>query len=69
MTGYEVAAHGPGSKILAMFRAKGGRKFPVVIPSAPLRMMIASVAFATGLPLKVFDDRQEAIEYLRSLAG
>lgn len=55
---------------LAVFRAfeeNGGGRIAVVVKSGPLRMMSATFSFALGLKMKAFEERGEALEYLRSL--
>jgi hypothetical protein len=66
VTGFDSAAREAGSKILKTFKARGGRKFAAIIPGAMLRMLISSVAFAAGLPVKVFETRTEGLKCLRS---
>jgi hypothetical protein len=68
VTGFDSAAREPGSKIFRTFRERGGRKFAAVVPGSSLRMLVTAVAFATGLPVKVFAQRSEAISYLRAEA-
>jgi hypothetical protein len=55
-----------GVEIFRAFRARQGRAFAVVLRSGPLRMMVTAAAFASGLPLRVFERRQEALVFLRA---
>jgi len=59
----------PGQEILKLFKAGGGRLFAVVTSWAPLRLIFSAVAFAAGLPIKIFGHRDEALTFLRARAG
>lgn len=54
------------SGVVDLFRRMGGHRIAAVMPSAPIRMVASALAFATGLPLKIFETRAQALEYLRS---
>ncbi len=56
----------PGESRTAMFNLFRSRRFALVVRSTPLRMMAATFAFAFGVPMKTFERRSEAIDYLRS---
>lgn len=63
-TGVAVA---PGENRLAVFNLFKGRdtRIAVVMNSTPIRMMVATFAFAFGVPMKPFDRRSDALDYLR----
>lgn len=66
VTAFDAGCRIPGSAILQMFRERGGDRFAVVVRSGALRMTLAAVAFAARLPIKLFDNRMEALVWLRA---
>ena len=66
VTSAHVDARKPGGEILRLFRERGGERFAIVVPVPAIRMLITTVAFATGLPIRSFDTREQALAYLRS---
>jgi hypothetical protein len=66
VTTTEAAARIPGSELIKIFRERGGNEFAVAMTSPGLRMLMSAVGFATGVPLKMFATRDEALVYLRS---
>lgn len=58
---------GPGERRTAMFKLfkDPASRFAVVLSSTTLRMIAATFAFAFGVPLKTFDRRSDALDYLR----
>ena len=63
-TGIAVA---PGESRTAVFSLFKGRtsRIAVIMNSTSIRMMVATFAFAFGVPMKPFERRSEAIDYLR----
>lgn len=47
------------------YRRYTGLRIAAVIPSAALRMTVQAIAFASGLPLRLFETRRDAVAYLR----
>lgn len=66
VSAFDAGCRIPGGEILKMFRERGGDRFAVVVKSGALRMTLAAVAFAARLPIKLFDNRMEALVYLRA---
>lgn len=64
-TGYSPAPRDLTQPILDIFQKNQGKKIAVVMPSSGLRMLVSAVAFASGLPIKLFSKRDEAIVWLR----
>lgn len=56
----------PGESRTAMFELFPSRRYALVVRSTALRMMAATFAFAFGVPMKTFERRSEALDYLRS---
>ncbi len=56
----------PGAELLKIFRDRGGREFALAVESSGLRMLLSAVGFATGMPIKMFATRDEALAYLRA---
>ncbi|MFO0591970.1 MAG: hypothetical protein U0441_30770 [Polyangiaceae bacterium] len=65
VSSFDAGCRVPGGEILRLFREAGGDRFAVVVKSSALRMTLAAVAFAARLPLKLFDNRMEALSFLR----
>lgn len=64
--GVDFACTPHGNTIFRLFRARGGRAFALLLRGGPVGMMVSAAAFAAGLPLKVFERRDEALAYLRA---
>lgn len=65
VTEMDAGARVPGSAILKYFKAHGGRRFAVAMQLPVLRMLVRTVAFGAGLPIKVYEDPVRAMAYLR----
>lgn len=65
-TSSDANARKPGLAIFETFRSRGGREFAVVLTQSSLRMLFTAVAFASGLPVKFFTTREQALVHLRS---
>jgi hypothetical protein len=61
----DANARKPGLVIFEMFRSRGGNEFAVVLTQSSLRMLFTAVAFASGLPVKFFTTREQALVHLR----
>jgi hypothetical protein len=66
VTGSDAGASLPAAGTVEMFCKQGGDRFVVVVASGSLRMMLISTAFAVGLPMKIFQSRDEALAFLRA---
>ena len=64
-TGYSPASRELTQPILDVFQKNSGKKIAVIMPSSGLRMLVSAVAFASGLPIKLFAKREEALVWLR----
>ncbi|WP_156337995.1 hypothetical protein [Chondromyces crocatus] len=63
--GYTSHVGSPAGRVILLARQRGVREVVFVIGSDANRMIAASVAFASQVPLKVFPTRGEALAYLR----
>ena len=64
-SGYAPAPRELMQPILDAFKQHRGKKIAVVMPSSALRMLVTAVAFASGLPIKLFAARDAAIAWIR----
>lgn len=65
-TDADADARVPGLSILKLFKENGGDRFAVVVTWGPLRMIMTAVAFTAGLPIKLFNNREDALAFLRA---
>jgi hypothetical protein len=52
-----------GAGLLSDFKSLGGAEIIATLPNPAVRMIVVSVAFAAGVPLKVFAERGESASY------
>jgi hypothetical protein len=64
--GLKAAPSAASAAFFEAFRRAGGRRIAAVVGSSPLRMLGSAVAFASGLDIKLFATRDEALKHLRS---
>jgi hypothetical protein len=65
-TTFETAPRESTMGVVEAFQRHGGRRIAAVVPRTGIRMVVAALVFATGLPIKVFASRDEALDHLRN---
>jgi hypothetical protein len=65
-TGFNANARAGCSRFLTEFKVRGGREVLAVVSNLSLRMLGQALTFATGLPLKMFATREQALSYIVS---
>jgi hypothetical protein len=68
-TGLDTAPRESTMGVVEAFQRNGGRRIAAVVPSTGIRMVVAALVFATGLPIRVFATRDEGLEHLRNKTG
>jgi len=63
VTGFSGDVRIEGSALLSDFRALGGTEIVAALPSPAVRMIVVAVAFAAGLPVKVFAAHDECLRH------
>lgn len=61
---FTASIRGNSLRFLNEFKARGGREILGIASIAPLRMFGQALTFASGLPLRLFANRQEALTYI-----
>jgi hypothetical protein len=62
VTGFSADSRVPGGRLLAACKAAGARRVMVVTDSSAIRMIGSTVALATGMSIRFFATRSEALE-------
>lgn len=65
-TGFSPAARAGALRFLAEFKARGGKEIIAVVNHSAIRMLGQALTFASGLPLKMFTAREQAMAYIVS---
>jgi hypothetical protein len=63
-TGFSANARANASRFLIEFKRAGGREIVAIVNLLSLRMLGQALTFATGIPLKMFPTREQALGYL-----
>ena len=61
VTGFSADSRGPGGRLLAICKDAGARRVMVVTESGAIRMIGSTVALATGMSVRFFATRAEAL--------
>jgi hypothetical protein len=69
VTGMAAAPREDTIGVVELFKRCEGHRIAAVISSSPVRMVASALVFATGLPLRMFHDRDTALAYLRETPG
>jgi hypothetical protein len=64
VTGFDPDVAGSGRGFLGAFQERGVQASVAVAPNGLVRMMGSAIALATGLSMRFFGDRDEALVYL-----
>ena len=62
VTGFSADSRVPGGRLLAACKAAGARRVMVVTDSSAIRMIGSTVALATGMSIRFFATRGEALD-------
>lgn len=65
VTAIEPSIRAPASDAVKRVQQAGVRELVVAVELTALRMLGAAIAFATGVPIKFFAKRDEALRYAR----
>lgn len=68
VAGFSADVGAEGAGLLSDFKSLGGVEIVAALPNAAVRMIVVSVTFAVGVPVKVFETRREAARYHASRA-
>jgi len=63
-TGITANARANASRFLAQFKMRGGREIVAIVNVLSLRMLGQALTFASGVPLKMFATREQALNYI-----
>lgn len=61
VSGFSADSRGPGRRLLSICKEAGARRVMVVTDSAAIRMIGSTVALATGMSIRFFATRPEAL--------
>ena len=66
MTGYSIQLMHPSRRWLSDFKARGGEKVVVVTAMNLFHMLVSTLMFAVGAPLRIVGSRDAALTRLRA---
>ena len=69
VTKYDGGVRESGRHLLEKFRQGGGKEVVFVIRSSVLRLLGATVGMMVRLPVRIFSDRDGALDYVRTRLG
>jgi hypothetical protein len=67
VTGYEPGIHAAARPAMGLFKERGGREYLIVASSGVVRMLGSSLAASSQVPFRLFDTRDDAFEYLKTI--
>jgi hypothetical protein len=67
VSGFSADSRGPGGRLLSICKQAGARRVMVVTDSSAIRMIGSTVAFATGMSIRFFATRAEALAAIEQL--
>lgn len=66
MRGFSANIRSTALRFMSEFKMRGGREILGIVPLGTMRMFGQAAAFATGISLRLFAKREEAIQYVVS---
>lgn len=63
-TGITANARANAARFLVQFKVRGGREIVAIVNVLSLRMLGQAITFASGVPLKMFATREQALNYI-----